>query len=269
MTKHFDYKSDKLIFRLLITDSDKLLIESRDANTKEVYFNCFCLETRRQILNNLQLAEKIWLGVEAVYKDIIFFHKFPKPDMPGHKGIIAFDIAQQKIIWQNNEYAFSFVYQDKVYCCTQGFEERFYYSLDYLTGEANNNLGSNFAQANSIRTEAENQKDWSQYLYPEPNISHADKSIQQTITQFTDRLSLAGELEWAKIKDLLLFTFHTREKNNKFTNRFAALSITSGKTILYETINENVTALLTDSFFVYKEFLFLLKGKNEVVIYKL
>jgi len=269
MKKHFEFKSDKQIFRLLITDSDKLVIETRDTNTKEVSFHCYELSDGKSIFSDLQLEEKIWLGIEAIYKDVIYFHKFPKPDMPGHREIIAFDIASQKVIWQNDSYAFSFVHKDKVYCFTQGFEERFFYSLDYLTGEVKEDLGNDYLLVNSIRSEAEGEKDWSSYIYPELNLISADAVTYQTIKQFTEGFSLAGEIEWASFKDLSLFSFHTKEKDEKLTNRFAAISKTFGETVLFETINENVTALLTDSFFVYKNYVFVLKGKNEVHVYRL
>ncbi|MFA7419192.1 MAG: DUF4905 domain-containing protein [Melioribacteraceae bacterium] len=269
MKKHFGFKSDKQIFRILITETDKLVIETRDTNTKEVSFHCFELNDGKSIFTDLQLEEKIWLGIEAIYKDVIYFHKFPKPDMPGHREIIAFDIASQKVIWQNDSYAFSFVHQDKVYCFTQGFEERFFYTLDYLTGEVKEDLKNDYSLVNSIRSEAEGEKDWSDYIYPELNLISADAVTYQIIKQFTEGFSLAGEIEWASSKDLSLFSFHTKEKDEKLTNRFAVISKSSGETILFETINENITALLTDSFFVYKNYVFVLKGKNEVEIQKI
>ncbi len=268
MNKHFNYKSDKQIFRLLISDSDKLLIETRDTETKEVFFNCFELENGKKVFNDLQLEEKTWLGIEAIYKDVIFFHKFPKPDMPGHKEIIAFDLVKQKTIWQNNELVFSFAFDDKVYSYSQGFEERFFYALDYKTGELVNDLGNNLSLVNSLRTESENSKDWSRYIYPELKKSYASETNQQLIKQFTESFSLVGEIEWAELDDILLLSFHSKDKDEKFTNRFAAVAKTTGTTILFETLNEKITALLTDSFFVYKKFLFLLKGKNEVFVYK-
>ncbi|MDP2038681.1 MAG: DUF4905 domain-containing protein [Ignavibacteria bacterium] len=267
MKKYFEYKSDKQIFRLLITDSDKLLIETRDTTTKEVSFHSYDLLTGGCVFSNHQLEEKTWLGIEAIYKDIIYFHKFPKPDMPGHKEIIAFDIASQKILWHNSENAFLFVYQDKVYSFTQGFEDRYFLALDYLTGETKENLGSNYTLINSLRSEADTAKDWSAYVYPELNLATADEATKQIILNFTQNFSLTREIEWANTKDLLLFSFHTKEKNEKLTNRFVALNKTSAQVILSKTLNENVTALLTDSFFVYKNYIFLLKEKNEVGIY--
>ncbi len=269
MEKHFGFVSDKQIFRLLITDADKLVVETRDTSTKEVSFHCFELNDGKSIFTDLQLEEKTWLGIEAIYKDVIFFHKFPKPDMPGHREIIAFDIVSQKVIWQNDSYVFSFVYQDKVYCFTQGFEERFFYALDFQTGEVKEDLGNDYSLVNSMRSEAEGEKDWSNYIYPEINLTSADAVTYQIVNQFTEGFSLTGEIEWASFKDLSLFSFHTKEKDEKFTNRFAVISKSSGETILFETLNENVTALLTDSFFVYMNYVFVLKGKNEVHVYKL
>ena len=95
--KLYSYKSEKQIWRILISGSDKLILETRDLNTKEVFFNCLFIENGKSIFSNLQLDEKCWIGIEDIYKGIIFFHYFPKPDMPHHKGIIAFDITAQKI----------------------------------------------------------------------------------------------------------------------------------------------------------------------------
>ena len=269
MKKHFEFKSDKQVFRILITETNKLVIETRDTSTKEVSFHCYDLQTGSCVFSNQQLEEKTWLGIEAIYKDVIYFHKFPKPDMPGHKEIIAFDIALQKILWHNSENAFLFVYLDKVYSFTQGFEGRYFLTLDYLSGETKENLGSNYSLVNSLRAESDNARDWSGYIYPELNISTANEATKQIIANFTQNFSLTGEIEWANTKELLLFSFHTKEKDEKLTNRFVAINKTSVKTILRETLNENVTALLTDSFFVYKDYLILLKGKTEVLIYGL
>lgn len=269
MKKHFGFKSDKQIFRILITETDKLVIETRDTTTKEVSFHCYDLQTGGSVFSNHQLEEKTWLGIEAIYKDVIYFHKFPKPDMPGHKEIIAFDIAEQKVLWHNSENAFLFVHQDKVYGFTQGFEDRYFVTLDYLSGETKENLGSNYTLINSLRAQADSEKDWSAYVYPELNISTADEAIKQTILNYTRNFSLTGEVEWASANELLMFSFHTKEKDEKLTNRFVALNKASAKVILSETLNENVTALLTDSFFVYKNYVFLLKEKNEVEIYGL
>jgi hypothetical protein len=133
--KLYSYSNKKQIWRLLPTDTNKLIIEERDLDKKQVFFNCLQSDTGIKIFKNFQLDEKFWIGIETIYKDVIFFHKFTKPDMPAHKGIIVFDINNQKILWQNDELNFLFVSDDKLFCFQQNFENQNYSSLDFKTGK--------------------------------------------------------------------------------------------------------------------------------------
>ena len=270
MEKHFTYKSDKQIWRILISDSNKLILETRDLSTKEVFFNCYYLENGENIFHDLQLEEKCWIGIEEIYKDIIFFHYFPKPDMPHHKGIIAFDIVSQNILWTNNEFSFLFVNEDKVYGFKQGFEERFFSSLNYLSGKLIEEFGSNHKKINTLQKISENEKDWDSYLYPKTlSKDEIDSRIAEAIQKQTKDIIVEGEIEYNSKSDLLFFNFHTKVFENSFVNRFLTVDLNANKVILSEILNANATALFTDSFFIYKKYLFLLREKNEVVVYKI
>ncbi len=268
ITKHFSYKSLRQIWRILISDSDKLILETRDTNTKEVFFHCYELESGRIIFYDLQLEEKFWLGIEAVYKDIIFFHKFPKPDLPGHKQIIAFDIASQKILWTNSDLSFLFTDDNLVYGFQQGFEERYFFSLDYLSGELTKEFGNDYKTINELRSKAEDEKDWSNYIYPKIFTSdESDLRISEAIKAQTKNLAIEGEVEYNFRSNLLFFNFHSKVFEGSFVNKFIAMNLTDGQIILDEVLNANAAVLFTDSFFVYKNFLFLLREKNEVIVY--
>lgn len=270
MKKHFTYKSDKQIWRILISDSDKLILETRDLNTKEVFFNCYYLENGKNIFHDLQLEEKCWIGIEEIYKDIIFFHYFPKPDMPHHKGIIAFDIAAKNILWTNNEFSFLFVSNNKVYGFKQGFEERYFSSLDFLSGELIEEFGSDHKKINALQKISENEKDWSLYIYPKTfSNNEIDSRIVEAIQKQTKDTIIEGEVEYNSKSDLLFLNYHTKIFENGFVNRFFVIDLNSNKVILSEILNANATALFTDSFFIYKKYLFLLREKNEVVVYKI
>jgi len=78
LKKKYIHNNNRQIFRLIPTDTDKIIIEERDTNEKQAYFNCLHIESGKKILKNLQLDEKFWVGIEAVYNDVIFFHKFQK-----------------------------------------------------------------------------------------------------------------------------------------------------------------------------------------------
>ena len=77
------------------------------------------------------MEEKYWIGIEKIYQDKIIFHHFAKPDMPEHKKIIVYDILENKILWQNNDYTFLTILEDKVYAFRKKFEGRDVYILDF------------------------------------------------------------------------------------------------------------------------------------------
>lgn len=270
MKKHFSHKDKNQIWRILISESDKLILEIRDTQSKENYFHCFDLTNGDEIFTNLQLEEKLWLGMEAVYKDIIYFHKFPKPDMPWHKEIIAYDIASQKILWTNKELTFLFAYKNIIYGFKQGFEERYFFLLDFMNGGVIEEIGNDFNRINRLQAQAENEKKWEVYIYPKTfNNDNVESGLDKIINKHTDGLNITGEIEYNVSGNLVLFNCNINISGNRFENKFTAVDIHSGKVVLSEILNSNTSALFTDSFFVYKNYLFLLREKNEVIIYKL
>jgi hypothetical protein len=101
----YSFTNNRQIWRL-IPAGEYLIIEERHPANKEVFFSCINPNDGTAIFRNYQTEEKFWIGVEAVHNDVIYFHKFSKPDMPGHKEIIAFDLHTRKILWSTSEYSF-------------------------------------------------------------------------------------------------------------------------------------------------------------------
>ena len=266
--KHFTYSSSHQIWRIIINEFDKLILETRDMKSKEFFFHCFDLNSGKTLFKNFQTEEKHWIGIDAVYKDKIFFHKFPKPDMPGHKEIIAFDINSKKELWKNDDLSFLFAFEDKVYGFKQGFEERFFYALDIRNGELAEDIGSDFEQINELQAKSEREKNWSNYRYPQ-NFQNADEKLKEVIQKQIGTLSSEGDVEFQVVGDILLFNFHIIKENNLYDNLFFALDVNSGKELLNEKLNKDATSLFKDAFFIYKNFLFLLKEKNEVKIFNM
>jgi hypothetical protein len=269
LTELYSYKTTGQIWRILISDLERLIFETRDKTTKEVSYQCLELESGKKIFSELQLEEKHWLGIEVIYKDIIFFHRFPKPDMPNHKEIIAFDITSQKVLWTNNDLAFLFVHKDIVYGFKQGFDERYYTSLNYLTGEVIEELGCDSKKINMLRDQSENEKDWQVYGFPKVYVPNEDSSITKAIQAQTKGLEITGNIEFSVYYDFLFFNYHYKETSSETTNKFAAVNLETGDLLLETILNKNVRALFTDSFFVYKNYLILLYEKNEVIVYKI
>jgi len=269
LKKSFSFTDKKQIWRLLINNNDKLFIETRDIDEKEVFFHCFDLNKGKNIFKNFQLEEKYWVGIEAVKDNVILFHKFIKPDMPEHKQVIAYDIIEQKQIWENLDLSFLTIYENKVYTFKQLFEGREFFALDFITGEVIEELGKDVIPINEILNKAREEEDFSDYKYPESQTEMLDENIKSIIAKETENSVITGDIEVLQFENLLMFNYHFKVEGNWINNNFATYRLDKNKKIISETINKNLNAYVPDSFFIYKNLLILLKNKNEIEVLKI
>ncbi len=268
LKKKYSYKNKNQIWRLHITDDDKLLIETRETETerREVFFHLVDIHSGRKIFSDVQFEEKSWIGVEAIYKDVLFLHHFAKPDMPGHKKIFAFDLTEQKLLWQNEEFVFQTVHNDKLYAAFPSMTGIKYVALDYRTGEPVNEKILSEDEMNKIA--AESEKDYSLYKFPETYhpLYNIDEPVKSIIEEQTRDFDIVGNVEFIDLPDALMMNFHFKKNNGKLKNLFLAIDKKKNKVILKETLNDEVNAFVPDSFFVYKNLLLLLKNRNETAV---
>lgn len=263
------FTNDRQLWRILISESNKVIIEDRDSEHKQVYFNCLEAQTGHELFRNFQMEEKFWIGIEAIYKDIIYFHKFAKPDMPGHKEIIAFDILSQQVLWQNDKYAFLFIYDDKVYTYKQKFEGRNFFALDYLSGEELEDLGDNNFAINQIRDQINVEEQYKDYLFPNifRNDTNIDIDTKQIILDFSEGFEIQGNIEFVRYKDILLFNYYAKASEKQSINRFIAVDTNTKEKVFEEILNLSANAYVPDSFFMKDNLIFLLKEKRELYVF--
>lgn len=265
--KHFSIKPGRQIFRVLITPLGKLIIDSRDLNTKEAFFSCIEPDTKKGIFKDFQLEEKYWIGIEAMIGDIIYLHKFAKPDMPGHKEIIAIDILSQKTLWTELKYSFLFAYENMIYCYLQKFEEREFVALDYLTGEIKENFGSDYSKINERYEKSEKEKYSNEFKFPD---IFTGIGIPETFyVNITHEEEIEGDIEYLLYDDLILLNYHKKNDNGFLQNKFIAYSREKNKIIYEEILNANAKANVPGSFFIHRDYLYLLKEKMELIVKKI
>ncbi len=266
--KLYTYNSGKQIWRILLTGANQFVVETRNMENKEVFFSCIDIETGRPAFSDFQFDEKSWIGIEAVYKDVILFHKYAKPDMPGHKEIICFDIASQKILWQEDKLTFLFVYNDQIVGSVNTFEGWHFYGLDYKTGAIVADYGENAQQINQMRAIAESEKDYSDYKFPERITKDIIRNLEgdTVIKDIILGLDIFGDVEYNSLDDLYVMNYHYRDKGNITRNKFAAIDLSKNKVIFEEILNKETKVIVPDCFFIYKNILILLKEKNEIIV---
>ena len=266
--KAYNYSRGRQIWRLIPDNNNKLIIEERDTSTKEVFFNCLDINSGKKIFHDFQLDEKYWIGIETIYNDIMIFHKYASRDMPEHDEIIAFDINSKKILWQNNDYIFLFICNDKIYCYRNKFEGRDFFSLDFKTGTLLESLGDESKPVNSLRENAFNPVNAGGYLFPEPyNSKPAEDSYAgKYIEQFTTGDKIAGKIEFIETEGIIFFNCHHVATGGNLKNIFRAIEISSKKIILQETLNFSTKVFVPDCFFIKDGLLFLLIEKVKLKV---
>ncbi|MBI5662398.1 MAG: DUF4905 domain-containing protein [Ignavibacterium album] len=256
----YKYDCGRQIFRLLPTDSDKIVIEERDREKKEVFFSCLDIQTGKKIFTDLQFEEKYWIGIEKIYKDVIFFHKFERPDLPNHKGIVAFDIKSQTTLWENQN-KFISAGDDKVVLISNDYGITKLILVDYLSGEIITD-GTEFLELTSQK------EDYTSYTY-------ANKVSQQEFNSlahpdFKKRISeyvIKDYVNFVSRDKTSLFSFHHINSDGKFNNIFFAVD-EDGTILLQETLNTGLEKIEPESFFIKNDLLFLLLGSSGFGVYK-
>jgi hypothetical protein len=213
------------------------------------------------------MDEKCWIGIEDTFGDKIIFHEFAKPDMPGHKGITVFDIPTQKVLWKDEKYLFSFIHDGIIYAFKQKFESRDFYSLNLETGEIIEELGENYEKINELKSIAETQRGYDKYLFP-GTLSKLSKDFEH-VNKILKEKNMIGEIEYLEHENTYLLNYHSNTRLKGTVNSFYAIDKLKNKIILKDILNTNLELLMPDSFFIYKNLLFLLKGKTKVEIYKI
>jgi hypothetical protein len=263
--RNYTYSNKRQIWRIIPGGPDKLVIEERNPVTREVFFSCIDMNSGNVLLENLQFDEKFWIGIEEVYKDVIFFHNYQKPDMPGHADIIAYDINKKEVIWRSDKYLFSLVYDNKIYCFRNFFERQKYYQLDYYTGELISELGDDFNQIGHLRELRETEL-YKGYRFPEV-FNHPVKEIDSIIEELRTEVLISGKIDYFVTGNLLLLSYHTVLDDGKLRNNFRTLDISTKMVIFEEILNKEITNYIPDSFFLINDLVFLLKEKETLFVF--
>jgi len=257
------------IWRILISEKENLIIETRDKDKKEVYYSAFSLNKKEFLWNNFQPEEKFWIGIEKIYREVIYFHKFAKPDMPAHRGIIAFDIQRKEILWEREDVIFKLIAEDKLYALEDDFYGDNILTLDLGTGKELEHYKTYELDLEALKFKAEASEDFSRYRFPEIFYNNgADPKIELAIQTIKDKkdVDIVGNFEYTLINNLFLTSYHLNY-GKKMDNEFCAFDVEEKKFLLEKKLNKQIELFAADTFFVYERYLFLLKDQREIQIY--
>ena len=148
---------------------------------------------------------------------------------------------------------------------------REFVTLNYLTGELIEELGSDSDAINLLREEAINSEDFSSYRFPamyDSKIIGSQKE-NEILNKLNEKYIITGGIEYVLMDDLLLFNFHSVNPDKSFKNIFRAVDLLDKKNILEVILNSRTNAFAPDSFFVKDDLLFLLIEKIKLEVHQI
>ncbi len=275
LTPEWSYTPQGIIWRLQVSDSGSIIGECRDQEKKSTTFFCLDEEGGGVQWENLKVGDEWWVGLETVYRGVLFLHGFTQPDMPEHKGIVAVDIKSGVILWKNDDLTFWFAYGESVFGYKPMFEKRIGYSLDLRAGNIVKEYGDGFDELYSLRQVALNETAEPSMLFPEIyDESIADPQVVRFVKQETKNERIAGNIEHVRVRDLLLLNYHVTDRSSTIqepmlNNRLEVVNVEKGIVLFSDYLSRGGKSPVPDSFFVKGDFLYFVKNQNMLMAVRL
>jgi outer membrane protein assembly factor BamB len=262
------------VWRILFSDSGRIVGEDRDDEKKEVTFFCLDEVSGEMLWRGVKFDERWWIGIETIYAGIVYLHEYVKPDLPQHQKIIALDIQTGKLLWRNDELQPLFVTGGKFYAAKSSFERRVFYELNPATGEVERELSEGNENPLFLRErEGVLHQD---FTFPEVlgRGPSGESELELTMRSYCEPDKVVGNIEYVHRDDLLFFNYHERSSPLSvdppiLKNTFIVVSMKRSRALYSEVLNEKVHAPTPDSFFLKDSQLFYVKNKSLLVAIRL
>jgi hypothetical protein len=260
------YEARGIIWRVIPTASGKIVGEERDVSEKKARFFCLNQHTGEVFWEGLTLEEQWWIGIETVHQDLILFHGFSTPDLPGHKMIIAVDVLTGRTVWQNKEMTFVAALGESVFASNDTIQGRIYCVLDCRTGMVLRDVAEDDEEMRGAQHipvfEAANE-----ILLPTP-VSDSDP-LTMAIAAHANVDATAGGSEALDWEDLVVLSYceKTRESTDEqlnLRNIIKVVNKTNGNVLFTEILDSNSSVHMSESFFIQHSVLYFVKGQNEL-----
>jgi hypothetical protein len=226
-----------------------ILTEVRDVANKKVSFSSISLDNGEVYFDGLETEERWLTGIESAYDGVLLLHNYQTESGPTHKGMIALDALNGKVLWNDFNSAFDHLTINGPLIYDTRIQPRKLLLADIKTGA-------------TIR------------LY-EPSIDLELTNELLLPAVASDEFSLSLHLPVSPMEN----TIHYLEHNNLRIVSLHAITagtlqqhlyIMDGENIVFEDLlNTNIQKLQPESFLLCKDKLICLKNQSQLKVLNL
>lgn len=216
------------------------------------------------------MKEPWWVGIETIHQDVILTHAFEQPDMPGHRGIEAWNLESGEELWSNGDLTYWFCFRERVYAYRTLFEKRVGYALDLHSGGIIETYEQGIEELFSVRKLAVEDGLDEQLVFPElATEGQVPAEIQSLFQRETEKKKIVGGIEYAYVDPYVMVNYHIAASNShpeslKLDNHLAIIDARDGKKVFADLLSHEGSAPVPDSFFLREGSLYYVKDQRSL-----
>lgn len=251
----FSHSFSGTVWNTLVLPEEKVLIlEIRDHEKRQVTFSALRYTDNIMLWRAVKLEEPWWVGLAAASQNIIIFTIYLDTANPDKKGILAYGLTDQKLLWWNNDFSLTSTVGNTVIGISSkyGVKE---VTLDLKTGLEIKEMPQSPAELEpSILKPV-------QYTEGTPHF--------ETLKTFLGRklnLTPLVALEYLELDAFIFVSYYVAE--GELVNYLLVMS-SDGKVLLHEKLDEHLKGIGLDTFFILSGCVIFVRNKRELVSYSL
>ena len=239
----------------IITDSSSplVIVQIRDGEAYQTSFTAIDTQGQKILWQNFTLEESWWVGMSALQQGILLLHTYPDTQKPQPQGLIALEIASQKVLWQTEEFNFYEVIDNKIVVNSPTTSSDLYLTIDIKAG----NVLERFQELPTGLTRKNENKSM---IFP---FHYQDEMAYfQTVAIFLKKkfnLQIVQAVDYLEYDNFIIISYFYDNAGDLMNNLLVLDH--NGQVLFHQNIEKQLTGIGLDTFFVFKNELFFVKHK--------
>lgn len=246
-----------------------LYLENRDIVAHQVTFSCINLKNGQLIWEDLSFEESWWISMVTVNKSSVLFKIHEDDQNPSLLSYFIYNTNLQKITWSSADFIFLNITNDGFLGYREIDSEEQFFLINPSNGtelKIDNEKDLNNYK-NSFKSTSENKILSSPFHYLEG--SDYFELVKNYLFQKLKILPIKA-IEYLELQNSIIisyYIYHNPEKNNSLLENFLLVLDREGNILFQEKIDENLTGIGLETFFVISDQLIFTSFKKEIKSY--
>lgn len=232
-----------LVWKVMVHRSGVLAVETRNTDLKQVSFSVFSYITGETYFKELTYEESWNLSLAFAGEENLILIGYKNAESPESKGVLSINNKDGSLFWQKFNISLNQIHDDALQIYDSRLQPKKYTWINHITAEL-------------VAAPSESDP-YTDIIFPKVDPAFV-------IPAFVERGTLAGELSILYFSDKVFLSFHEEDKGY-LKQRLVVYQ--DDKVLIDDILIAGIQKLQPEAFFIQRNHLFYIKGKEEMVSY--